>query len=155
MGSLTTFRSRCGWRKRTSHRPCLTSLGFRNPRAARQTRPPPHPKDCTGRQVRRERDVPEGEAAPEGEVDTVAFWRCVICGASYDEAQEKRQRRVEPPISQARTVVCSAECRRRRDSLQTIAWQQRNWRRYLRTRKLAASRRRRRERSSARLPRRH
>src|SRR5574341_450967 len=46
-------------------------------------------------------------------VMTVEVWRCVICGCSYDAAQAKRRRRGEPPISQARTVVCSAECRRR------------------------------------------
>jgi len=37
----------------------------------------------------------------------------------------------------------SDECRRKRDSRQTIAWQKRNWKKYLEAHKFAARRRRR------------
>ncbi len=72
------------------------------------------------------------------------LWRCTICGCDYDEAQAKRRRRGERAIRQVGIVVCSAACWRKRESLQTMAWQRRNWRRYLAAHKLAARRRRRR-----------
>jgi rubredoxin len=46
----------------------------------------------------------------------VTTWRCVICGCDFDEAQARRRRRHEPPISSVKVQTCSRACEEKRQA---------------------------------------